>query len=203
MNRLKTIITNYLKKSSWFKILTDFLFYLFIILMIIPGTRRALSELIIRASLMRPIVKSENIKEFINPEDEKMIFQDFQRNNYKLEDFKGKIILINFWASWCPPCRAEMPVFQKLYDDYREKVSFIFVTDDQPDKVVKYMSEFNYHLPVYFLRSVPTQTFNIHSLPTTFVINRKGEIQVNKKGAANWNSKEFRERLDFMIKDEK
>jgi thiol-disulfide isomerase/thioredoxin len=201
MEKIKTYFTNYFKKSSWFKIITDFLFYLLIILMIIPGTRRPLSELIIRVTMMKPKVKTENITEVIGIEDNKMIIQDLKGNNYKIEDFRGNVILINFWATWCPPCRAEMPTFQMLYNDYKENVSFLFIADDNIEKIRNFMSEFNYELPVYFLRSAPSQNFKIHSIPTTYLINKTGEILVNKKGAANWNSKDFRNKLDMLIRD--
>jgi thiol-disulfide isomerase/thioredoxin len=200
MSKIKAYFTNYFKKSSRFKIITDFIFYLFIVLMIIPGTRRPLSELIIKATMIRPKVKSENI-EALDFEDNNNIIQDLKGNIHNIGDFKGNVILINFWATWCPPCRAEMPAFQKLYNDYSDKMIFLFITDDPVEKVEKFMTEFKYQIPIYFQRSVPTQIFNIHSYPTTFVINKKGGIVVNKKGAANWNSKDFREKLNSMIKD--
>ena len=201
MGKIKAYIINYFQKSSWFKIITDSLFYLFIILMIIPGTRKPLSEMIIRATMIRPNVKSENITGMVRNEDNNIIIQDLKGNTYKIGDFKGNVILINFWASWCPPCRAEMPAFQKLYNDYGNKMSFLFIADDLEDKVLKYLSEFNYQLPVYFMKSASSQNFSIGSFPTTFVINKKGEIVVNKKGAANWNSKDFRKKLDGMVND--
>ena len=201
MEKIKTYFTKYFKKSSWFKILTDFLFYLFILMLIIPGTRRPLSEMIIRIIMSRPKVITENITEVISSDDNNVVIQDVNGNNYKIGDFKGNVILINFWATWCPPCRAEMPSFQKLYNDYSEKMTFLFVADDNREKVQKFIAEFNYQLPVYFLRSSVTQTFSIHSIPTTFLLNKKGEILVNKKGAANWNSQDFRDNLDLLIGD--
>lgn len=199
MEKPKRYITNYIRKNSWFKILSDFLFYLFILLMIIPGTRRPLTELIIRTTMIRPKVETENIIEVIGAEDNKLVIEDLGGKTFNIGDFKGNVILINFWATWCPPCRAEMPSFQMLYNDYSDKISFLFIADDNLDKIRNFMSEFNYKLPVYILRSPPTQTFSIHSIPTSFLINKKGEVLVHKKGAANWNSKNFRDHLDILI----
>ena len=199
MIKLKAYLTNYFKKSSRFKIITDFLFYLLIVLMIIPGTRKSLSEIFIRMTMFRPKVKTESLTEVLSSSDNNVVIQDNNGKNYLIGDFKGEVILINFWATWCPPCRAEMPSFQKLYNDYGKKMRFLFIADDNREKVQKFMTEFNYQLPVYFLGSAVTQTFNIRSIPTTFLINKKGEILVTKKGAANWNSKDFRDNLDLLI----
>ena len=201
MERVKIYLTDYFRKSSWFKIITDFLFYLLILLMIIPGTRKPLSAMLIRMTMFRPKVQTENITEVISNDDNNMVIRDSNGKNYFIGDFKGKVILINFWATWCPPCRAEMPSFQKLYTDYGNKMSFLFIADDDREKVQKYMTEFNYQLPVYFRESSVTQTFNIRSIPTTLLIDKEGKILVNKKGAANWNSQNFRDKLDILIND--
>jgi len=85
-----------------------------------------------------------------------------------------------------------MPSFQKLYNDYGDKISFLFIADDNMDRIRNFMSEYNYKLPVYFLRSTPTQTFSIHSIPTSILINKKGEILVHKKGRLTGIQKNFR-----------
>ncbi len=199
MNKIKSYFLNYLKKSSKFKIISDILFYLFIILLLIPSSRKQLSESIIRATLLKPKFIAENNYQSLQNEDKYIIIEDLNRSTYKIGDFQGQVIVINFWATWCPPCRAEMPAFQKLYNKYGQRMTFLFITDDDPGKVQRYLSEFNFKLPVYYFKSEPTQRFSITSIPTTFVVNKKGEIVINKKGAANWNSTAFKAKLDGLI----
>jgi len=115
---------------------------------------------------------------------------------------KGNVIVINFWATWCPPCVAEMPNFQDLYVDYKDKVTFLFVALDDKDKVSKFITKKGYTFPVYYdvTRKKPTQ-FNTSSIPITYVMDKEGNIVVEKTGAANWNSTSFRSVLDTMLNE--
>jgi thiol-disulfide isomerase/thioredoxin len=201
MKKLNSYFKSYFKKSSWFKIITDILFYLFIFLMIIPPTRRSLSEIFIKATMTSPGIKTESPVQFLDNEDYRQKITDLNGIPYLISDFQGKVILINFWATWCPPCRAEMSSFQKLYNEYRKEIVFLFIAQDEKEKIQKYFLENNYFLPVYFLQSTSSQNFAINSIPTTMVINRQGGIAVYKKGAADWNSAAFKEKLDILIKE--
>ncbi len=70
-------------------------------------------------------------------------------DNIDFNTLKDKVVFVNFWATWCPPCIAEMPEIQKLYNDYKNKVVFLFVTNDNWKKVNKFYTENNYNLPTY------------------------------------------------------
>lgn len=116
-----------------------------------------------------------------------------------LQDVKGEVIVINFWATWCPPCVAEMPSFQKLYDDYGNSVSFFFVTSEDHKPVDKFMEKHSYNLPVYFQEYEAPDQLESRALPTTFVISKKGEIVIKETGVADWNSRKIRELLDKLV----
>src|SRR5690606_6035061 len=106
---------------------------------------------------------------------------------------EGKVIILNFWATWCPPCVAEMPSFQKLYDDYGDRAAFYFVSQEEEEPLKRFLEKRGYSLPVYrSLTRIPEQLVS-NSLPTTFVISASGEILVRKTGAADWNTRSFRE----------
>ena len=122
-------------------------------------------------------------------------------NNQKInfDQFKNKVIIVNFWATWCPPCIAEMPSFQDLYDDYKDKVVFLFIAKDDENKVRKFLIKKKHDIPVYFVTSRRPQEMNSNSLPTTYIINKEGQIVVNKTGAVDWNSGKVRELLDELI----
>ncbi|WP_306353828.1 TlpA family protein disulfide reductase [Flavobacterium sp. '19STA2R22 D10 B1'] len=116
-----------------------------------------------------------------------------------LADHKGKVILINFWATWCPPCIAEMPSMQKLYTDYKDKVVFLFVTNDDRDKVTAFMKKNNYDLPIYQYNSSVPGDLNATSIPVTYLIDKEGNIVVDKTGSADWNSEDFRKELNQLL----
>ncbi|MDO6605394.1 TlpA family protein disulfide reductase [Arenibacter palladensis] len=124
---------------------------------------------------------------------------DLENRPFDFEAQRGKVILVNFWATWCPPCVAEMPSMQKLYDDYGEKVTFMFVTSDDRQKVENFLKRKNLNLPVYYPVSETPETLKSKLLPTTYIINSKGEIVVAETGAADWNSSKTRALIDDLV----
>ena len=114
-------------------------------------------------------------------------------------EFEGKVIFVNFWATWCPPCRAEMPMIQKLYNDYKDKVAFVFVTNENWNTVKPFFDKNGYNLPVYNSISLPLQKFTeTNSIPASYLIDKSGAILISKVGAADWNSKKVRKLLDDL-----
>jgi len=118
-----------------------------------------------------------------------------------LENYKGKVIFINTWATWCPPCLAEMPDINTLYADYKDKVVFLMVTSDHKSAVNQLMHKENYDFINYTMRSSVPNVLSSRSIPYTSVIDKKGRIRVEKTGAAKWNSTDFRLALDSMLNE--
>ena len=127
------------------------------------------------------------------------ILRSSEGKDLNMESLKGKVILINYWATWCPPCIAEMPSLQNLYSDYNNEVIFLFVADDDPEKVTNFMNDKGFNFPVYFQVSPPPKELKSKSLPTTYLINPEGKIVVKKIGAADWNSAKVRGILSGLI----
>ena len=123
------------------------------------------------------------------------------KHSYNLQDYKGRVILINNWATWCPPCVAEIPSLAKLYKQYNGQVVFLFVAQDKPEKVVTFLQKNNLEIPVVFMQSGTPQLLQSSSIPTTFIINKQGEIVVKKTGAADWNSGQVHKILNKLIKE--
>jgi len=119
--------------------------------------------------------------------------------NINLNSLKGKVIFINYWATWCPACRAEMPSIQSLYNDYKDKVAFVFITSDEKSKVDTYYTKNNFNLPTYNLLTNPVDQINTQSLPTTFIIDKDGKLAMKEIGAVNWNSNAVRKMLNELI----
>lgn len=124
---------------------------------------------------------------------------DANGKNVSLEQFKGKLIFINFWATWCPPCIAEMPSMQKLYDDYQGKIVFLFVTTDSFEKANAFLIKENLNLPIYQSGTNPPLELESTTIPATYLINQHGNIVVAKIGTADWNSDSFRKNLDELL----
>lgn len=125
---------------------------------------------------------------------------DAKGQRVTLEDYKGKIIFINFWATWCPPCIAEMPSMQKLYADYQDKIVFLFVTTDSFERANAFMSKENLTLPIYQSVTNPPLEMESSTIPATYLIDKQGNVIVAKIGTANWDSDSFREKLDHYIR---
>lgn len=115
-----------------------------------------------------------------------------------LAEFEGKTLFINFWATWCPPCVAEMPNIQDLYNDLKSHpdIEFVMVSlDDDPQKAREFIDRKEFTFPVYTLsEGVPPQ-FQTSTIPTTFVVNPRGQIVVRKRGMAYYNTDKFRQLL--------
>lgn len=107
-------------------------------------------------------------------------------------DFQNKTVFLNFWATWCPPCRAEMPGIQKLYDRCKadsslKEVEFVLVSNEDSETVNKFMKENGYTFPVYVLKADPPEVFQTQGIPVTFFLSQKGNIALKHVGAANWD----------------
>lgn len=125
--------------------------------------------------------------------------KDNQDHKFNFKTMKGKIVLVNFWATWCPPCIAEMPSLEKLYNAYKDKIEFVFVSNEEKAKIAHFLKEKNYSFKVFQPVSQYPDTFDVSSIPRTFLIDTKGHIVIDKTGAANWNSKTVRQTIDALL----
>jgi thiol-disulfide isomerase/thioredoxin len=129
-------------------------------------------------------------------------FWNLVDSNGKIVNFKekeGDIILINFWATWCPPCIAEMPSLNDLYADYKDKITFVFIANDKKEKVNAYLESNNFELPVYYATAKAPEKLHSSSIPATFLIDDQGNIVMKEIGSANWNSTNVRNQIDELL----
>ena len=123
-----------------------------------------------------------------------MTFRKENGELLNLSENKGKVYFINFWATWCPPCRAEMPSINKLASkiEKKDKISFIMLdVDNKMNESVKYMQKNSFNLQVYSSVSpIPEQIFN-GTLPTTLIIGPHGNIVFHHTGMADYNTTEM------------
>ena len=116
-------------------------------------------------------------------------FYDAEGKAFKLSDFRGKPVVLNFWASWCPPCQMEMPDFETQYKEAGEEVRFLMVnvTDNQRETVegaAAFIEEKGYTFPVYYdTAQEGARTYQAYSIPRTFFIDAEGYLIANALGA--------------------
>ena len=116
---------------------------------------------------------------------------DLEGNAHKLSDFRGKPVLLNFWASWCGPCQMEMPDFQKFYESHGDKVHFVIVnlTDGQQETVEsasKFIAEKGYTFPVYYDTDIDAAVkYGVSAVPVSYFIDAEGEFVAWAQGALN------------------
>ncbi len=126
---------------------------------------------------------------------------DLEGNNVPLESFRGKTVFLNFWATWCRPCLAEMPDIDKA-SKILEKENYVFLaaSDEDLEKIKEFVAKFNYSFKiVQSSRSV--FDLDIMALPTTMIIDKHGEIIYNEVGARDWASETELDNLRKMAEE--
>lgn len=133
--------------------------------------------------------------------------KDLSGKRFSFEQYKGKVVFINLWATWCGPCRAEMAGIQKLYESVAaDSISFIMLSldrDTDQEKVVKYVNTKGFSFPVYLPSGRLTEQLSVPSIPTTFVIGKDGKIVAKEVGTTNFNTDKFRKFLRQLSQEKR
>jgi len=197
---LQKIIDHY-KEASWFTRITDLLFYALIVALIFPGSRTWVIAHAQRLVMWAPSEKSEPVP--LQPVDWSWKVVDVHGNVYSLEDFRGKVIFINFWATWCAPCLAELPAMQDLYEHFKQDtgIVFMFVTDQELNIAYEFLQKKGFHLPVYRMFSSPTGQLAHNTIPSTYLIDRQGRIIAEAHRSKRWNSPRTVKMIRRLIKE--
>jgi len=148
----------------------------------------------------------------VRPREERTVFApDFVLPSLagppvRLSDHNGKVILLNFWATWCPPCRAEMPSMERLYQAYRDRglVILAISSDRMGGSVVEpYVQERALTFPV--LLDPETEVFaqyGVRGLPTSYLLDRQGRVFSADVGARDWSGSAAREGVERLLAEE-
>ena len=141
-----------------------------------------------------------NIKNLVINKELKKIndltFLDAQNNKVNLDNYRGKLILINFWATWCAPCKEEMPSLDLLQNNKKLKSLQIFpinVGQDKIEKAEKFFEDLKIkNLSIYFDKNIIlTKKFALRGIPTSILINKEGEEFARIIGSINFNDNKF------------
>ena len=131
---------------------------------------------------------------------------DMEGESHALGDYRGKVILLNFWATWCPPCRHEMPAMERLYQRFRER-GFVVLAINQwedPDHVFAYTGALDVFpsFPILFdPKSSVSQEYGVKGLPTSFVIDRKGRLVYRAIGGREFDHPEIVQIIEGLLAD--
>lgn len=140
------------------------------------------------------------------PFDYNFTVMDLQGNEVDIRQYKGKVIFLNLWATWCGPCRVEMPSIQKLYDSMdKEKVVFVMLALDNEEnqhKIPKYIQDKQFTFPVFVPHSYLPKQLKVPTIPTTFIIGKDGKIKSKKTGAANYDTEKFRSFMEELTRED-
>ena len=199
---MKERIKKYWKTKSILSKAGDAFFILFIIAMLFPQGRLVIGGAInrVKALIVEPSIESDS--KLIPENDFNWNIQSMDGSKINLSQSKSKVIFINLWATWCPPCVGEMPEIQKLYEHFKdnENIDFYLITNDKIGKIKSFIEKRGYTFPVYHSLSNTPVSFRTRSIPTTFVISKSGKIVIQKTGAANWGGDKMINIVDELIK---
>ena len=128
---------------------------------------------------------------------------DLQDRSTRLSELHGQVVLVNFWATWCYPCRVEIPSMHALYQDYRTKgFEILAIASDVQGKdvVVPFAKEYGLTFPVLLdPQNVVATRLRVHGIPTSYLLDKQGRIAGLEMGSKNWNSAKFRQLLDNLL----
>jgi thiol-disulfide isomerase/thioredoxin len=102
------------------------------------------------------------------------------------EEHRDKVVFINFWATWCPPCIAEMPAIEKLYQKFRGQIGFACISNEPLEIITEFNKKKSYSFPIYQSQMELPEEFRTDVIPTTFIISRDRKVALKHVGGADW-----------------
>ena len=160
-----------------------------------------LNEVIDAPELKKPSSREMKVTT-IDFESNMLQFSDLENNIFSIQNFKGKNLFINYWATWCNPCLAEMPYMAELYEKYKdeEDIIFLYLSREKLETIKNYVpkDESLQKLPIYKIIT-DDEFFATSGIPTTFIVNSDGEVIVKDLGTAFWNDESVFKFIDNLI----
>jgi len=177
------------------KIVGNVLFYGLLLLVLLNGDVKSwVLRQLVSVGIFSTSTDKTSDKKSALPKAAPFSYRNEKGESVSTENLKGKVVFINFWASWCPPCRAEMPSIVKLYKQFKndERYVFVFINeDDDKQKAINYLKKEGFDLPIMTSASSISQELYSGTLPTTIILNKAGEVTMKHEGMAKYNSGSF------------
>jgi len=188
------------KRKSIFGKISDIIFIIFIGAMLTPNGRTTIGGFVNRlAAQIRNPSQIDGLS--LKDSDFNWQLQSTDGENINLADYKGKVLFINEWATWCPPCVGEMPEIEELYQKFKDNpnIEFLMISNEDLPKIKSFVERKEYSFPVYSSRSNTPSPFQSASIPTTFLISKTGKIVIQETGAMNWGGSKMVEIVKGLL----
>jgi len=208
MSKIDRVFRSETIRNSWNHVKSWVIFVAVLLVLRYTGALSGISVLTGRA-LMETGIMDVNLEEpaVAKKFNYNFTIKDLNGNVLDVKDLKGRTIFLNLWATWCGPCRMEMPSIQNLYNQVdKEKIMFIMLSIDRQsdiEKIRSYIKDKEYTFPVYTPASLLPNQLQVGMIPSTFVVDSTGRIVASEKGAANYDTPEFKAFLEKLIQPAK
>jgi|SRR5215217_3917542 len=182
-------------------LINAFFVLLIVVLIVSPQAKALLIRGLINIGVMRAPTKSEKATPSTPPVNISLRQPD--GSVLQTQQLHGKILIVNFWATWCPPCIAEMPSINQMYLHYKNNSNIaVLMVDADSDfsKSIPFMKKNGYSMPDYALAAGLPKGLISNAIPTTLIIDKNGRVVARHEGAANYSSEGFYNYIDTLLK---
>lgn len=190
------------RKKIISNIITIALIGLTIAMLVRPNFKAMVISGLMKIGLFQPGVSKKENKPGLDPQYN-VQFTTSDGKTYTNETLKGKVVFINFWATWCPPCIAEMPTIARLQASFKNNPDIVFLladADKDLPKATDFLKEREMDLPVTISNGEIPPGWYKGTLPTTVVLDKQGNMVFQHEGVADYNSKKFKTFLKDLLK---
>lgn len=184
--------------------ITTGLFLVFVLtVMFSPDAKGWVMQNLMKVGLFQPELPEKRVANPpIQVEGAAVLFKDINGTVIDLASLKGKVVFVNFWATWCPPCIGEMSSINTLYEKYKNHKNVVFImadVDGTMEKSVKFMKKKGYALPVHVPASSMPKEYFAGSMPTTIILDKEGRLSFHHVGAADYSSPKISVFIDQLL----
>lgn len=180
---------NFLRKNLLYLILIAAM----LVVAFVPGVKESLKETFLPVATVESAVTVDEASFDIK-------LKGINTASTNLKNLRNnKLIFLNFWGTWCAPCRKEWPSIQTLYDAKKDKMDFVLIAmQDKEEDVIKFILENNYTAPVYIAQSPINGKILPKVFPTTYILDKNGKILMKEDASKDWNSSKVHEFIDNL-----
>ena len=169
----------------------NILFYALLIAMLIPPSRKFIQVNLLRVLSFSPDME-EPSQQIYDGSELQMFLIDETGKRADLSLLENKALFVNIWATWCPPCIAEMPSIDELYDRTSKDIAFIVASGEPIDMISAFKKKNGYSFPVYQIAGpLPEIMTKTNSIPATYIFSKDRKLIVNHTGGKNWAKESF------------